>query len=465
MGSESQTVASASLPPIVHPKIRQLLDLQAPLIRQLVHGCGSPLHIVLPQIFADNATGFSRVLRDSAVSGGVLFAKKANKAQCFTDACADLGLGIDAASAAEVSAALSAGVRGGDIGISGPAKTVDLLRLALRHGCLVAIDDVQELQGFAALARELGCCGRTLLRIRSDLQTTSRFGMNDTEAREALRLCAATRDQLQLEGFSFHLAGYSAGDRARMAHRLIGWCLDARALDLPCRTINIGGGFGVRYVEEAHWNTFLATHQPAHYHAGKRFTDFYPYHCASHGPGMLQEILTAPATTSDARATLAARCIEHGIQILLEPGRALLDQAGFSAFRIQGLKDRAAQDGYGILTAEGTSFSLSEQWFNSEFLPDPLLLGAADEASSGAGYSACVGGASCLDADMLTWRKIRFPRQPARGDVLIYINTAGYQMDSNESPFHDLPLPRKVAITLTHDTACWHLDGVSGRRG
>ncbi|MEV8419056.1 hypothetical protein AB0P45_36665, partial [Streptomyces niveus] len=30
------------------------------------------------------------------------------------------------------------------------------------------------------------------------------------------------------------------------------------------------------------------------------------------------------------------------------------------------------------------------------------------------------------------------------GDLLVYPNTAGYQMDSNESPFHDLAIPPKV---------------------
>ena len=42
----------------------------------------------------------------------------------------------------------------------------------------------------------------------------------------------------------------------------------------------------------------------------------------------------------------------------------------------------------------------------------------------------------CLEQDIITWRKISFEQQPEKGDYLIYYNTAGYQMDSNESNFH-----------------------------
>ncbi|EUA44197.1 diaminopimelate decarboxylase domain protein [Mycobacterium xenopi 3993] len=52
--------------------------------------------------------------------------------------------------------------------------------------------------------------------------------------------------------------------------------------------------------------------------------------------------------------------------------------------------------------------------------------------------------ASCLEYDMLTWRKVVLPHEPRHGDMLIYPNTAGYQMDKNESQFHDLPLPRRL---------------------
>ena len=102
-----------------------------------------------------------------------------------------------------------------------------------------------------------------------------------------------------------------------------------------------------------------------------------------------------------------------------------------------------------MITVDGLSMSLSEQWKGSEFLPDPVLWPAApavEPEHPGEPVRACVGGASCLEYDMLTWRKVPFPRAARAGDLLVYPNTAGYQMDKNESRFHDLPLPARFLV-------------------
>ena len=177
-------------------------------------------------------------------------------------------------------------------------------------------------------------------------------------------------------------------------------------------------------------------------------------------------ILLAALALGSRYAVLAAVGAVVLARLMLEPGRALLDQAGFTVFAVQGVKDL---DGYGIVTVNGTSFSVSEQWFASEFLPDPELLPAEREPSAPLAahvpYRACVGGASCLDSDMVTWRKVAFPRRPEIGDLLLYPNTAGYQMDSNESPFHELPLPPKLVVTLDGARPHWRVDRLSTLSG
>jgi diaminopimelate decarboxylase len=133
---------------------------------------------------------------------------------------------------------------------------------------------------------------------------------------------------------------------------------------------------------------------------------------------------------------------------------------------VQGVKDRGD---YGIATVNGTSFSVSEQWFASEFLPDPELLPAVREPNvpprPRAPYRASIGGASCLDSDMVTWRKVAFSQRPEPGDLLLYPNTAGYQMDSNESPFHELPLPPKLVVTFDGARPRWRVDRLSSLSG
>ncbi|MEV6986470.1 Y4yA family PLP-dependent enzyme [Sphaerisporangium sp. NPDC051017] len=426
------------------------------LLAELAHAFGGPFHFLLPDAFDVNLQAMQDVLASAGVNGVVYFAKKANKAAVFAERAAAGGAGVDVASAGELREALGHGVRGEHLVVTGPAKAPALLRLAVQHGALIAIDAIDELDAVITLPPAgQGHPARVLLRALPSVQPDSRFGMAAAELVTAMDRCATAGDAIRMEGFSFHLSGYALQPRADLAARLIDLCRMARARGLQAGRISIGGGLPISYTDADSWHTFLTQHHARHYHTGKKFppADFYPYHSAPSGPAALAALLqTRPHTTG---ATLADIIRDAGVQLLLEPGRALLDRAGATVFTIQGVKDRG---GYRLLTVDGTSLSLSEQWFNSEYLPDPQII-PQDHAAPAGVFPASVGGATCLESDMLTWRKIAFPHLPRAGDLLLYPNTAGYQMDSNESPFHDLPLPPKVVIDRTdHPRPRWRLD-------
>ncbi|MFI7100779.1 Y4yA family PLP-dependent enzyme [Streptomyces sp. NPDC050161] len=443
-----------TLPAHTDPDTDRVLD--SGLLHELSYAFGGPFHFLLPHRFDANLAAFRAALRDAGVEGRVYYAKKANKAAVWMERSAAHQAGVDVASAGELREALGHGVRGEHIVVTGPAKSDELLRLALLQGCLVAVDALDELDLLITLALT-GTVrpARLLLRRLPPAQPHSRFGMTTAELETALDRCVHARDAVRMEGFSFHLSGYATQPRADLAGELVDLCLKARVRGLQADRISIGGGFAVDYSSADRWHTFLAGQRPEHYHAHKTFQsgDFYPYHSPVAGADALRTILaTVPEGGQD---TLAARLKDTGTLLMMEPGRALLDRAGASVFCVQGVKDR---DGYRIVTVDGTSLSLSEQWFNSEYLPDPQLVTPAGRARGGAVHPACVGGASCLESDMVTWRKIPFPARPGVGDLLVYPNTAGYQMDSNESPFHDLPLPTKVVLDRLDGRPRWRLD-------
>ncbi|RQS60698.1 Y4yA family PLP-dependent enzyme [Burkholderia sp. Bp8963] len=448
------------LPALWDPALRDFVDEHEAMIHELANGFEAPIHLLFPERFARNVAAFQRVLEARQVPGRVYYAKKANKARCFVRAAAECKIGVDVASLGEFADALAAGVCGADIGVSGPAKASDLLRLAVLHDALIAIDSPDELSRLIAIAQQSGRIARVLLRMEPAAQTGSRFGLSAAALDAALSMCASNGSALAFEGFSFHLSGYGAQARCNQAGIAVRACVSARALDLVPHTINIGGGFAMSYASSDDWRAFQAAQGPDDYHAKKVFDGFYPYHSACSGAQMLDAIL---AGVPDGESKpLGDLLNEYGLQIMLEPGRALLDQAGFTVFAVQGVKDRGD---YGIATVNGTSFSVSEQWFASEFLPDPELLTAAREPEqpprASGPYRACVGGASCLDSDMITWRKVAFAQRPEPGDLLLYPNTAGYQMDSNESPFHELPLPPKLVVTLDGARPRWRVDRLS----
>ncbi|WP_433659201.1 alanine racemase [Nocardia sp. CA-128927] len=413
------------------------------LLGDIGFAVGGPFHVMYPSLVGRNIHGFHAVFEQAGIDGVIYYGKKANKSAAVARACAENGAGVDVSSTGELTAALAQGVRGNELMVTGPAKSDELVWLATRHGALIAVDDLGELERLAAL----GISARVLLRVLP-AGSASRFGMTEAEIDHALTTIGGN-ESIRLEGFSFHLSGYDAVARAELARELIARCLHARTLGHPATTLSIGGGFGVDYVPAAAWAEFTEHVDRRWFHSGKSFESYYPYHFPAPGPTMLAAILEHDG--------LAQRLRDNTIRLAIEPGRALLAHAGFTVFRVQGSKIRQADGApYCLLTVDGTSLSLSEQWFDSEYLPDPLLW----PTRPGTVTPTSVGAATCLDSDMLSWRRIPLPRAAAVGDLLIYPNTAGYQMDSNESAFHDLPIPPKVVLhDASDDRFRWTLDG------
>ncbi|WP_327142114.1 Y4yA family PLP-dependent enzyme [Nocardia sp. NBC_01327] len=447
------TITAAPMP-AYRDDWEQRLLAHPTLLRDIAESVGGPFHLMYPARVAANIAAFQQVFAGKGVVGAIYYGKKANKSPAVVRVCAENGAGVDVSSAGEFRAALAGGVLGRDLMVTGPAKSTELLVLAVRHRALVAIDDLDELARLSALGSGDSARGgahagaRALLRVLPP-GSASRFGMTGDELDLALTLIDA--DSIRLEGFSFHLRGYEVADRAALASMLITRCREARGLGHPVTTLSIGGGFGVDYVPAAAWDAFRDGVNPYWFHSDRapQSDSYYPYHCPVPGPEMLAAILDYEDLGDRLRAA--------GIRIAIEPGRALLDRAGSTVFQVQGTKTRTAHGHpYHVLTVNGTSLSLSEQWFDSEYLPDPVLWPQLPGSVS----PTCVGGSSCLEEDMLSWRRIPLPRPAATDDLLIYPNTAGYQMDSNESAFHDQPIPPKVV--LHNDTGErnfeWELD-------
>jgi diaminopimelate decarboxylase len=442
------TTSTISLPAI-EPSWVQQVRADPQLLADIAHAVRGPFHVLYPACFAENLTAFKDALVSAGVEGQVYFGKKANKAACWLSACVEANAGVDVGSAPELVHALGHGVRGEDVVVTGAAKSEELLWLAVRHRCLIAVDALDELERVIAAAR-LNMTVRILLRVLPDVNPYSRFGLSVTELDRALGRCVHERARVIMEGFSFHLNGYDVAPRVSLASDLVDRCVAARAQGLVTNSVSIGGGFAVSYLDAADWQRFNEDYQDSWFHGNKTFTHFYPYHQAPTGADMLVEILGS-AVGGD-YTSLGLKFAQTGTRLFLEPGRAILDGCGFTVFPVQGFKKR---DDYGIVTVAGLSASVSEQWKGSDYLPEPILWPSGE---TGEPVHACVGGASCLEYDMVTWRKVPFPRAPHFGDLLVYPNTAGCQMDKNETEFHQLPLPARVVVSYAGGRFRWRLD-------
>jgi diaminopimelate decarboxylase len=455
ISSRSLVIEGKTLPPLVHRYVARLVDERPKRIRSLVAQFGSPLNIVLPNVLVENVDALRAVLRDHHLPFEMFYGAKVNKSNALVRAAVESGIGVDVSSIYELRDALRSGADGSRLCATGPAKTRVFHAALIGAGALIAIDSREEFDDVLSLAREIAAeyPTRILLRYQPLSNSASRFGMTAADLLACLHRLAAVPEMLQFEGFHFHLSGYRYESRVETIAELAPLIDAARALGLSPRLLDIGGGMPVRYVDSALYNAFLLNQRETDYRNPRVPSSFYPYGGNIGAAEWLGRLLAS----SCARGLSVARYLNRErLTLALEPGRSLVDQAAVSVFRITRVKSLA--NGTLAVFAEGSSFSACETWFASEFLVDPILI-AADEADEANDYTrhrgasratvpAYIAGHSCLDEDVITNRYVHFPKRPKAGDLLVYANTAGYQMDLLENEFHRHPMPRRVAASF-----------------
>ena len=442
------------LPPLLSEAAAQLVHASPGVLHDLVSRYGSPLHLLWPEQLGNNVHALVRVLQAHRLRFEIFYGAKVNKSLAFVRAAVQAGIGVDVSSLYEAADALRAGAVPSRLCATGPAKTAAFHHMLVQHGALVSIDSAQELHDLEQVLREAPPPApvRVLLRYRPQASAASRFGMDGHALRACLARLARPLRSMALEGFHFHLGGYDTAPRVQAVRELLPFVQEARQRGLGVRMLDIGGGLPIRYVQASVYQAFLAAQDAEHYRTGKVPASFYPYGGPLDAANWLEQLLSSPCT-GDLSVAQALR--SNGLTLALEPGRSLVDQTAVSVFRITRVKPLGGTRH--VIFVEGSSFSACETWFGSEFLVDPVLVpGDGREAASPpraeAPAPACeayIAGHSCLDDDVLTQRWISFAQVPRAGDLLVYANTAGYQMDLLENEFHRHPMPRRIAVTRT----------------
>jgi diaminopimelate decarboxylase len=344
--------------------------------RELAREFGTPVYVVAEADLRAAAHAFTATLGDAHDGPGeVVFASKAFPCTAVLRVFAEAGLGCDVASGGELHLALRAGFAPDRLYLHGNAKSDAELAFALEAGVgTVVLDNEQEADRLAALG---GGGYRILLRVVPGVdadthehiltgQAGSKFGM----APDAARALAA---RIDVAGLHMHIGSQLRSlEPYRRAVAALASVGDFDVYDL-------GGGLAVRYVE------------------GDR----------------------VPGAEEWVRSVVAAAHAELGSakSLVLEPGRALVANAGLTLYRVESVKPGVA--GERIVAVDG---GMSDNL-------RPMLYGAAYEAAvadrMGAGGDVCtVVGKHCESGDVLA-RGVRLP-DPRPGDVLVTPVTGAY---------------------------------------
>jgi diaminopimelate decarboxylase len=477
-------------PRVEEPLAALLAD--AAFLHALADGLGSPLNLLVPDRAVENAERFLAVHRRHRLGGRVFFAHKANRSSALLRrlAAAEDAVGVDVASVAELQHALACGFTAGRVMATGP-KDVEFLWLAARVGVTVNVDSPGEVDRLAALVRAHGLAPVPVLLRLSEfeppggaagagprvLSRRSRFGTPLGEADALLATVARHRDAVRLTGVGYHLDTVGLTEKVRALERCIMTMDACLSHGLTPRVVDAGGGFGVGYVAEAaEWDGFTTALSDAVRGARPPLTwgahgyglraehgtvrgsaALYPAHRPVAGPDYLDELLRQP-TPSFARPA-ATLLLEHLHELYTEPGRALVDQCGLSLARVVEVRaPSGGRTGHVVrLAANSGDISLEEHGV----LVDPVLVPRPPdgrEPDAAAPVPVYLAGNLCLEADLLTRRQVFLPRLPRPGDLLAFVNTAGYAMDFRAHRAQRQPTARTVAVERRGDGWRWRPD-------
>ncbi len=435
------------------------------LLGGLLESHGSPVNVIDPRPLARNAAELSAAAERHGVRMRIFFARKASKALCMVDEALANGLGIDVASERELEQTLARGAGGGDVILTAAVKPRALMELSCEAGVTVAIDNLDELDLARAVARASGQQLSVALRLAPAVAANraegTRFGFTTGEAIEVARACPP-ESVLAIRGVHFHLDGYDASARSEAIPEALEVVDSARLRGHRVGFLDIGGGIPMSYLEdEGQWDRFWREHRRglldeapqltfggeglgliAHEGAIIGSPAVYPYFQRLTRGAWLDEVLGAAAPRG---GTVAGALRSSGVELRCEPGRSLADGCGLTAARVEFRKTRP--DGTHLV---GLAMNRTQcRSTSADFLVDPLLLRARSAGGGAAAGSPTEGylvGAYCIERELLTWRRLRFPRGVAVGDIVVFPNTAGYLMHILESASHQIPLARNLVV-------------------
>lgn len=389
---------------------------------ELAEEYGTPLYVLDEDRVRHNCRIYTKAMGAYLPKGSKPL--YAGKALCFKGiypVIADEGLGADVVSAGEVATALSAGFPARDLYFHGTNKTDAEIAYGVEQGVgHFVVDNANELAVLSKEAQAHGIVQHVLLRITVGLdphtleaintgRVDSQFGV-PIETGQALRFVreALATPGVEVEGFHSHIGSqiFEATSFCDQVDRLLAFACSVRdELGYVASIFNLGGGFGVRYVED-------------------------------------DPVVDIDGNIRQIAEHLEAGCSVAGYpmpQVLLEPGRSIVADAGVTLYTTGGIKTVEGYRSY--VTVDGgmtdnpryALYKSAYTLFNASRVKDP------------ADFLCTVAGRCCESGDRIA-ENICLAR-PERGDIIAVLTTGAYNF-AMSSNYNRVLRP---ALVMIHD--------------
>ncbi len=348
-----------------------------------------------------------------------LFASKALSYKGIYRIIAEEGFGSDAVSSGEIYTAKSAGFDIGKMVFHGNNKTEADIRYAMQLGIgRFVVDGIEELTEINSIAGELGIKQKIQLRITPGIdphtfkavvtgKVDSKFGSAIVTGKaEEITCLALSLGNVELMGFHCHIGSqiFDIEPFVDAADIMIKFIADVKKkTGFEAKELNLGGGFGVRYVKE--------------------------HPCFDYA--------NAIRTLAEKMKVMVA---ETGIKfprIMMEPGRSIVASAGLTLYTVGSVKEIPDMKNY-VSVDGGMSDNPRYALYQSQY--DIVV---ADRANEKNDYICSVAGRCCESGDLIA-ENIKL-QKPKKGDILAVLVTGAYNY-SMASNYNRIPRPPIVMI-------------------
>jgi diaminopimelate decarboxylase len=391
---------------------RGILHAESVPLDEIAEHIGTPAYVYSSASVHDAYRAVDSALAE--VPHLVAYAVKANSNLALLSRLAGWGSGADIVSGGELARALRAGFAPDKIVFSGVGKTDPEIRAALEAGIRsLHVESAPEIDAIESVAAELGIVAKIALRVNPNVDAathpyistglrTSKFGIDLDIARELIPRLVKS-EHLRFEGVACHIGSMvlspePIGDAVAIAAAFAAECVSRGA---PLTTLDAGGGWPILYGNEG---------SDAQSHA-------------VFGRAIIDGIRRGGAA-------------DLGLTLVVEPGRALVGDAGVLLTRVVYVKEQVGKR-FVIVDA-----SMSE-------LIRPALYGAyhaivpVDLDPSAPETPADIVGPVCESSDFFAHDRLLPPVK--RGDLLA-IRGAGAYTATMASNYNSRPLAPEVLV-------------------
>lgn len=270
---------------------------------------GTPLYVYSRNHLRERYRAIASAM--AAVNPLICYSVKANSNAAVLETLAREGAGFDIVSGGELFRARRAGAEAGKIVFAGVGKTVEEIEYALREQiAFFTCESEAEAVRISQCAQRLGVTGRIAFRVNPDVdprthkyistgKKENKFGLDLDRTLQAYEL-AARLPGLEIAGLHMHIGSQLLGADpfGEALAKVREFCKTLKAKYPTFRTIDIGGGLGINYKPD-------------------------------------QVALDPRAYAAVVLPTLR----ELGLQVVMEPGRSIVGNAGILVCRVQYVKD------------------------------------------------------------------------------------------------------------------------------